>query len=173
MPARRPRRAARTLSFAASSCLVDAMETGFPEGPAGKRTAVLGCDNAPMFASAAMNLYSRDVDRLAAFYVGLGFTETFRTPGGGDPIHVELTLAGFTFGIADAEALAADHGLNPDLGGRPIELALRTDDVDRDHAALTAGGAPSLSAPHDVLDHLRLAWAADPEGNPIRLVQRR
>ena len=44
-----------------------------------------------------------------------------------------------------------DHGLNPDLGGRPVEIVLWTDDADLDFARLTADGAPSLSAPHDFL----------------------
>jgi hypothetical protein len=119
MPARRPRRAARTLSFAASSCLVDAMEKRFPEGPAGKRACRPRLRQCAHVRECCDGHLLADVDRLAAFYVGLGFRETFRTPGGGDPIHGELTLAGFTFGIADAETLAADDGLNPDLGGRP------------------------------------------------------
>jgi catechol 2,3-dioxygenase-like lactoylglutathione lyase family enzyme len=121
----------------------------------------------------AINLYSRDVDRLAAFYERLGFRQTFRTPADGAPVHVEVTLDGFTIGIADPAALASDHGLEPDLGGRPVELALRTDDVDRDHVRLIEAGAASLSGPHDFLDDLRLAWAADPDGNPIRLIERR
>jgi len=38
---------------------------------------------------------------------------------------------------------------------------------------LTADGAPSLSEPHDFLSDLRLAWVADPDGNPIQLAQKR
>jgi predicted enzyme related to lactoylglutathione lyase len=126
-----------------------------------------------MFTNTAINIYSRDVDRLAAFYERLGFRQTFRTPSVGAPAHVEVTLDGLTIGIADPAALAADHGLEPELGGRPVELALHTDDVDRDHARLIGAGAPSLSPPHDFLDDLRLAWVADPDGNPIRLIGRR
>ena len=126
-----------------------------------------------MFTNPAINIYSRDIDRLAAFYERLGFRQTFRTPADGAPVHMEMTLDAFTIGIADPAALAADHGLEPDLGGRPVELALRTDDVDRDHVRLTEAGAPSLSTPHDFRDDLRLAWVADPDGNPIRLIQRR
>jgi predicted enzyme related to lactoylglutathione lyase len=121
----------------------------------------------------AINLYSHNVLRLARFYASLGFWETFRTPGEGTPVHVELMLDKFTLGIASVEAAAAHHGLRPDLGGRPVELVLWTDNADRDHARLTAAGAPSLSPPHDFLAHLRAAWVADPDGNPIQLVQRR
>jgi catechol 2,3-dioxygenase-like lactoylglutathione lyase family enzyme len=111
--------------------------------------------------------------RLVEFYTGLGFRETFRTPNEGTPVHVEVTLDGFPIGIASVDTAIADHGLRPDLGGRPIEIVLWTDDADRDYARLTAAGAPSLSPPHDFLAHLRVAWVADPDGNPIQLVQRR
>jgi hypothetical protein len=80
---------------------------------------------------------------------------------------VELVLDGFTIGIASVEAAIADHGLNPNLGGRPVEILLWTDDTDGDYARLTADGAPSLSEPHDWLSDLRLAWVAGPDGNPI------
>jgi lactoylglutathione lyase len=112
--------------------------------------------------------------RLVSFYEGLGFRETFRTPKDGTPDHVEVVLDGLTIGIASVEAATRDHGLNPDLGGRPVEIVLWTDDTDGDYARLTADGAPSLSAPHDLPSaDLRLAWVADPDGNPIRLAQRR
>jgi hypothetical protein len=47
------------------------------------------------------------------------------------------------------------------------------DDTDRNYACLAAAGAPSLSPAHDVLAALRAAWVADPDGNPIQLVQHR
>jgi hypothetical protein len=68
--------------------------------------------------------------RLANFYMGLGFRETFRTPESGTPVHVEVTLDGFTLGIAAVAAAMADHGLNPDLRGHPVVLVLWTDDTD-------------------------------------------
>ena len=94
-------------------------------------------------------------------------------PKEGAPVHVELTLDGLTIGIAAVEAATADRGLSPDLGGRPVEIVLRTDEADREYDRLIPAGAPSLSAPHDFLSHLRLASAAGPDGNPIQLAQRR
>lgn len=126
-----------------------------------------------MFRNPAINIYSQDVVRLVSFYERLGFRETFRTPKEGTPVHVEVTLGQFTVGIASVEAAIADHGLKPNLGGRSIEIVLWTDDTDRDHARLTADGAPSLSPPHNFLSNLRVAWVADPDGNPIQLVQNR
>jgi catechol 2,3-dioxygenase-like lactoylglutathione lyase family enzyme len=126
------------------------------------------------FRDPMINLYTRDAPRLAAFYERLGFRETFRTPKEGAPLHVEIELDGFKVGIASVEAAIKEHGLKPDLDGRPVEIVLWTDDIDRDHARLTADDAPSLSSPHDFLaSRLRAAWVADPDGNPIQLVQRR
>lgn len=125
----------------------------------------------PMLRSPAINIYTNDVIRLVNFYVRLGFRETFRTPKDGTPAHVQLSLGQFTLGIASVKAAMADHGLNPSLGGRPIEIVLWTDDTDRAYERITADGALSLSPPHDFLSNLRSAWVADPDGNPIQIVQ--
>jgi catechol 2,3-dioxygenase-like lactoylglutathione lyase family enzyme len=121
-----------------------------------------------------INLYSRDLSRAAAFYSELGFVETFRTPESGEPVHIELTLDGFTLGIATTEAAQRHHSLRTGGEGRWIEIVLWTDDTDAAVNALVAKGAPLLSPAHDFLDgKLRAAWIADPDGNPIQLVQQR
>jgi predicted enzyme related to lactoylglutathione lyase len=57
--------------------------------------------------------------------------------------------------------------------GRWIEIVLWTDDTDAALNALAAHGTPILSPAHDFLDgQLRAAWIADPDGNPVQLVQR-
>ena len=126
------------------------------------------------FKAPMINLYCRDLPRAAAFYSELGFVETFRTPKAGDPVHMELELDGFTLGIATIEAAREHHGLRPGGEGRWIEIVVWTDDTDSALSALAAKGAPVLSPAHDFLDgKLRSAWVADPDGNPIQLVQRR
>ncbi|HXW57570.1 MAG TPA: VOC family protein [Candidatus Cybelea sp.] len=121
-----------------------------------------------------INLYSRDLPRAAAFYSELGFVETFRTPASGEPVHIELTLDGFRLGIATTEAAKEHHSLRPGGEGRWIEIVLWTDDTDAASNALVRKGAPLLSPAHDFLDgQLRAAWIADPDGNPIQLVQRK
>lgn len=127
----------------------------------------------PSFGTPQINLYSRDLTRAAGFYARLGFNETFRTPPTGAPSHIELKLDGFTLGIAAVDAARAHHGLRPGDAGRSIEIVLWTDDVDAAVRDLVAKGAPLLSPAHDFLDgKLRAAWLADPDGNPIQLVQR-
>jgi catechol 2,3-dioxygenase-like lactoylglutathione lyase family enzyme len=128
----------------------------------------------PVFGTPMINLYSRDLLRAVAFYSDLGFAETFRTPGSGEPVHIELRLDGFTLGIAALGAAREHHGLRPEGEGRGIEIVLWTDDTDSAVSTLVAKGAPLLSAAHDFLDgKLRAAWIADPDGNPVQLVQRR
>ncbi len=127
----------------------------------------------PTFSAPMINLYSRNLSRAVAFYSGLGFVESFRTPASGEPIHVELTKDGFTLGIATIDAATREHGLRPEGEGRWIEIVLWTDNTDAAVNALVAKGAPLLSPAHDFLDgKLRSAWIADPDGNPIQLVQR-
>lgn len=126
-----------------------------------------------VFSTPQVNVYAADVARTVAFYASLGFVETFRTPREGRPIHVELRLDGFTLGVADAASARRDHGIDV-TPGRSMEVVGWCDDVDAVYASLVAGGAPSVSAPHDWLDStLRVAWVADPDGNPVELVQRR
>ncbi|MDH2900197.1 MAG: glyoxalase/bleomycin resistance/dioxygenase family protein [archaeon] len=121
----------------------------------------------------SINIFSRDVVRLADFYERVGFRETYRYPQDGAPTQVEVNLDQFTIRISSVEAAIKDHGLNPNLGGRTIGAILRTDDTDREYACLTGKGAWSLRPPHDFLTDLRTAWKSDPDGNPINLVQRR
>lgn len=127
----------------------------------------------PTVHSPMINLYSQDLPRAVSFYADLGFVETFRTPTSGPPAHVELRLDGFTLGIATVEA-AKEHGLRPNGEGRSVEIVLWTDDTDAAVKALTAQGAPLLSEAHDFLEgRLRSGWIADPDGNPIQLVQQK
>jgi catechol 2,3-dioxygenase-like lactoylglutathione lyase family enzyme len=126
-----------------------------------------------MFRSPQVNLYSRDLPNALAFYTKLGFAEVFRYPSTGDAEHVELLLDGFSLGIATVQTAIESHGLFPNVDGQGMELVLWTDDVDAAFERLTSDGARALSAPHDWLTNLRLAWIADPDDNPIQLVQKR
>lgn len=126
-----------------------------------------------MIQNAQINILTHDVDRLATFYKRLDFRETYRLPKDGRPDHVEVTLNQFTIGISTVEAAIRVHGFHPELGGRPVSIVLWNDDTDGYYARLTAEGAPSLVPPRDFLTDLRTAWVADPDGNPVNLVQRR
>ncbi|MFG1870771.1 VOC family protein [Micromonospora arborensis] len=125
-----------------------------------------------MFRSPQVILFSEDVSRAAKFYASLGFTETFRVPVEGEPIHVDLVLDGYKIGIASVASTRDDHGLDPVPEGQRAAVILWTDDTAGAYAELTANGAPALAAPHRWLDRLLIAWTADPDGNPIQIVQK-
>ncbi|GHH98618.1 hypothetical protein AM1BK_21610 [Neobacillus kokaensis] len=53
-----------------------------------------------IFRNPQVILFSSDVVRAATFYESLGFTETFRVPNDGEPIHIDLVLDDYRIGIA-------------------------------------------------------------------------
>ena len=116
-------------------------------------------------------LFSKDVTRAAAFYTSLGFEEVFRTPATGEPIHVDLLLDAYRIGIASEGSTRDDHGLDPVATGQRAAVVLWTDDVRSVYAELVATGVPSLAEPQEWLGRLLLAWLADPDGNPVQIVQ--
>jgi catechol 2,3-dioxygenase-like lactoylglutathione lyase family enzyme len=126
----------------------------------------------PSFRTPQVILFSEDLPRAVGFYSRLGFTETFRVPADGDPIHVDLTLDGYKLGIASVASSRDDHGLDPVAEGQRAAVILWTDDTAAAYDELVASGAPALAAPHVWLGRLLIAWTADPDGNPIQVVQR-
>lgn len=126
-----------------------------------------------MFRTPQVILFSNDLSRAAAFYGRLGFTETFRVPTQGEPIHVDLELDGYKIGIASVASTREDHGLDPVPAGQRAAVILWTDDTATAYAKLTADGARALAEPHEWLGRLLIAWVEDPDGNPIQLVQHR
>lgn len=124
-----------------------------------------------LFRSPQIILFSEDLPRAVAFYSRLGFTETFRVPTEDVPIHVDLALDGYKIGIASVASTRDDHGLDPIPEGQRAAVILWTDDTAAAFAELTSSGAPALAPPHEWLGRLLIAWTADPDGNPIQIVQ--
>jgi catechol 2,3-dioxygenase-like lactoylglutathione lyase family enzyme len=122
-----------------------------------------------IFRSPQVILFSPDVARAASFYEGLGFTETFRVPDKGEPIHIDLVLDHYRIGIASVSSARDDHGLDPVSQGQ--RAAVVSDDTAAAFEAITLKGAEALASPHEWLGRLRIAWVADPDGNPIQIVQ--
>ncbi|WP_219629169.1 VOC family protein, partial [Corallococcus exiguus] len=94
-----------------------------------------------MFRTPQVVLFSRDVERAAAFYTAAGFEEVFRTPPQGTPIHVDLQLDGYRLGLASEESTRHDHGMDPVVTGQRAAVILWTDDTAQAYARLQELGA--------------------------------
>jgi len=114
-------------------------------------------------------LYAKDVERVASFYVTLGFEEHVRMPD-------QSGAAGFIGLRRDAAELAVTTensprmlaGVEPGPGPRH-ELFVYVDDVDRAFAAVREAGALALREPADMPWGERVAFVQDPEGNVVTL----
>jgi glyoxylase I family protein len=116
-------------------------------------------------------LFSDDLPRIVEFYSMLGFTEVFRVPVDDELIHVDLVLDGYKIGFSSMASSRDDHGLHPATEGQRATITLWTDDTPSAYRELVENGAPALAPPHVWLDRLLIAWTADPDGNPIQIVQ--
>jgi catechol 2,3-dioxygenase-like lactoylglutathione lyase family enzyme len=123
------------------------------------------------FRTPQIVLFSRDLERTTAFYTALGFTEVFRTPADGEPIHVDLVLDGYRLGFASETSTREDHGLDPVVSGQRAAVILWTDDTATGYARLLALGATPVKPPAPWLGRLLIAWAQDPDGHLIQVVQ--
>ncbi|PYZ95972.1 glyoxalase [Alteribacter lacisalsi] len=124
-----------------------------------------------IFRTPQVILFSSDVAGSASFYESLGFTETFRVPTDGDPIHIDLVLDDYRIGIASISSTRDDHGLAPLSHGQRAAVILWTDDTPAAFKTVTSKGAKPLVSPHEWLGRLLIAWIEDPDGHPIQIVQ--
>jgi uncharacterized glyoxalase superfamily protein PhnB len=127
-----------------------------------------------VITSGLVNVFTHDIDAALSFYQGvLRLPETFRTPREGTPEHVEMTAGGFVLALSTAEAAQRVHGLDAEVGRHAMSLVFWVDDVDEAFDAVTAGGAPTVTAPHDTGNDNRNAVVRDPDGTLVELVATR
>jgi lactoylglutathione lyase len=114
-------------------------------------------------------VYARDVERSARFYAEqLGFEEDYRLPPDGEPGYVGLHRGSGRLGIVTTAAPEQQLGMQ--VGDAPrFELFVLVDDVDASVERLRSAGAAILREPEDMPWGERLAYAADPDGNPVAL----
>ena len=124
------------------------------------------------FRTPQIVLFTRDIERAAAFYRAAGFDEVFRTPATGTPIHVDLALDGYRIGLATEDSTRGDHGLDPVVEGQRAAVILWTDDTPAGYERLIGLGATPVKPPEPWLETLLIAWVQDPDGHLIQVVQR-
>jgi lactoylglutathione lyase len=112
-------------------------------------------------------VFARRVVDVARFYEALGFERHFELPEEGEPGYVGLRRGAHELAVVSAEWPAEQYGLAVGDGPR-FEMFVYVDDLD---AVLAAVGAPVLRAAETMPWGERVAYVADPEGNPVALAQ--
>lgn len=115
-------------------------------------------------------IYSRQVDLMAQFYERLGFTRHFQLPPDGEPGYVGLRRGSHELAVVTVDS--PQQLLGVPVGSEPRgEMFVYIDNVDRIVEHLRGSGATVLREPEDMPWGERVAYVADPEGNPVALAR--
>lgn len=118
-------------------------------------------------------IYARDVDGLARFYERLGFERHFQLPPEGDPGFVGLRRAeGAELAVVTEDSPRQLAGVEPG-SGPCFEMFVYVEALDELVERLGDEGATVLREPADMPWGERVAYVADPEGNPVALCEAR
>ena len=112
-------------------------------------------------------VYVSDVLRAEAFYVQLGFRRAYQHPPEGEPGFVNLRLGDAELGLVHERSLADLLGRTRGDGPR-FEVFVYVPDVDEAVERLRAS-VTVLREAEDMPWGERLAYVADPDGNPVAL----
>jgi lactoylglutathione lyase len=115
-------------------------------------------------------IYAARVSECAAFYEALGFARHFQLPPDGEPGYIGLRRENAELAVVSTDWPRQQYDLEP--GERPrFEMFIYVDDVDGTVATLRPRGIRLLREPIDMPWGERVAYVADPEGNPVALAQ--
>jgi lactoylglutathione lyase len=114
-------------------------------------------------------LYAEDVERVAGFYVALGFEEHFRMAGpDGAAGFIGLRRDAAELAVTTEDSPRMLAGVEPGPGPRH-ELFVYVQDVDAAIAGIGAAGGSVLREAADMPWGERVGFVADPEGNVVAL----
>jgi lactoylglutathione lyase len=115
-------------------------------------------------------IFAERVTATAAFYEKLGFERHFQLPPEGEPGYVGLRRGTSEVAVVSAEWPQQQYGASLAPGVR-FELFVYVDAVDEAVETMRAAGTQVLCEPADMPWGERVAYVADPEGNPVALAQ--
>jgi lactoylglutathione lyase len=113
-------------------------------------------------------VYAVDVPLSVRFYEMLGFEEHVRMPPGGEPGYVGMRRDESELAVVTVESPRQLIGLEAGTGVR-FELFVYVHDLDREVRELRGAGATVLREPEQMPWGERVAYVADPDGNPVAL----
>ena len=123
-----------------------------------------------MVGSSFPILYVGDVQASLRFYRDLlGFEEIYRFPPRGEPGFASLRLADGKIRLSSADFPGLHGKPQRAISGRPFELCVEVADVDAFTDRLRGAGVPILAQPADQVWGERVAYAEDPDGNPVHV----
>lgn len=113
-------------------------------------------------------IFAEQVLVTARFYESLGFERHFQLPAEGEPGYVGLRRGSYELAVVSADWPQQTYGLAVAEGVR-FEMFVYVEAVDGLVEQLRAGDTPILREPQDMPWSERVAYVADPDGNPIAL----
>lgn len=117
-------------------------------------------------------VYAGDVEGFVSFYKLFGFQEHVRLPPAGDAGYVGMRRDSAELAIVTLESPRQLLGV--EVGSLPrFEMFVYVDDADDQVIALRDAGTTVLREPEDMPWGERVAYVADPDGNPVALAERR
>ncbi|MFJ4778898.1 VOC family protein [Streptomyces sp. NPDC088762] len=114
-------------------------------------------------------IFAERVSDTAAFYEKLGFTRHSRNPPTGEPTYVGLRRGTAEIAVVNASWPADQYGGTAGGQGLRFEMFVLVGDLDTTLEKLAADGTPRLRGPVDMPWGERIAYVADPDGNPVAL----
>ena len=117
-------------------------------------------------------IFAERVSATARFYEELGFERHFQLPAEGEPGYVGLRRGSYELAVVSAEWPEQQYGASVAPGVR-FELFVYVDAVDELVESVRARGTQVLCEPADMPWGERVAYVADPDGNPVALAQAR
>lgn len=113
-------------------------------------------------------LYVQRVLETAEFYQRLGFVETYRMAEGDDAGFVAMRRGVHEMGVVSVNWPISNLGI--EIGASPRgEMFVYVDDVDATVESMRVAGIHVLQEPADMPWGERIAYVADPAGNPVCL----
>jgi lactoylglutathione lyase len=113
-------------------------------------------------------IYAQDVERSVRFYQRLGFQPHVRLPSDGEAGYVGLRRGSYELAIVTTQS--PEQLIGVEVGSGPcFELFVYVDDVDKVVGQLQGDDGRVLKEPEDMFWGERVAYVADPDGNPVAL----
>lgn len=112
-------------------------------------------------------VFARRVSATAAFYERLGFERHFQLPED-EPAYVGLRRGGHEIAVVASDWPQQQYGAEVGSGVR-FEMFVYVTDVDALVERLRGDGTSILREPADMPWGERVAYVADPDGNPVAL----